>query len=413
MSEKYSDELDRKIVETVGWRYIFQSLTSSLDEAFANEGFHVTCPFPKDHSPESSLKKFRIARGSGYDFDVDGSVICTCNNNRQRKKFGLLLDLGVGSDFSDVLRRVRSLVEKGVSSKTSSETRVKGTVRNVINDINSDAKVAMRRNNLRGVATKLLNLNDSSSYPAQRYLQGRGLSTPLFSTCVKYHPDLDYYTSVDGVSTKVGASPAIVSVLSDAEGLPKSLHRIYIDKHGCKSEFGSDLPVKLVMGSAVNGDLPGCSIKIFTESNSRSLNITEGLEVGLSLLPILKESTWAAYSSTSMGTLVVPRNSFDLVRIWADYDPITIDEDRIKGGAGMRDAIKLEKRLLSEGFRVQLCIPSKEIHGDKKVDWENIVTSDSVKSSPTIFNELVNNVASKEEVDNYRTIFKEFLNRVA
>jgi putative DNA primase/helicase len=92
-----------------------------------------------------------------------------------------------------------------------------------------------------------------------------------------------------------------------------------------------------VTGAAVRLDLP-----------TDTLAVTEGIETGLAVRLSAGVPVWAALSAGNMAAIILPE-TVRLVIICADHDA---------GGTGQHAAKALARRLLREGRRVKMFLPS-------------------------------------------------------
>lgn len=397
----YARELEDKISRGPGWIYIVQQLTNALDPAIDKFGTtqRVDCPFPDDHNKSGGKNRFRLFE----HFDQTGKAICTCNCGRARKGFSLLMDLGVATTFSDLLRKVKAVLNDGEVTRQSFKRKDVPT--DPYATFNTPKKVEKRRMSLRKVGKELLPLYAPSAEPARLYLEKRGLLIEEWSQIVRFHPRLPHFKqNEDKRYTLTGYYPAIVTLMSAPDGTPVTFHRIYITDDGDKAPLGDDESVKSVMPAAIKGSLPGSAIRLY-DDGGETLNITEGVEVGLAVRLVCRQTVWASYSSSLMQSLVVPKDRFKRVRIWADLDPLS--QDGKKGGAGIKAALKLAKRLVLEGFQVQILLPGDVLPScaEKGVDWEDVIIREGLPSLAS--NErgraIKNLAAPQSTVGNLRT----------
>ena len=175
--------------------------------------------------------------------------------------------------------------------------------------------------------------------PAARYLSRRGLwdgqeSVPDVLRC---HLRLPYYHG----DNRYTYHPALIASVQDPRGDVVSVHRTYLTNGGEKANVPD--PKKTmqtpttVTGAAVRLDAP-----------LDTLAVTEGIETGLAVRLSAGVPAWAALSAGNMAAIILPK-TVRLVLICADHDA---------GGTGEHAAKALARRLLAEGRRVKIFLPS-------------------------------------------------------
>lgn len=171
------------------------------------------------------------------------------------------------------------------------------------------------------------------------YLRNRGLGMDEYPKVLRTHPGLDYWD--DG--KKAGNYPAMLALVSDANGKPVSIHRTYLlDGRKAPVESPKKLAARIGQGSA---------IRLYSASGL--LHVAEGIETALAIA-WRGAKAWAAISAGGMESLRVP-DEINHVRIWADNDA---------SYTGQSAAFALAKRLRAEGRRVEVYIPS-----ETDTDW--------------------------------------------
>jgi hypothetical protein len=375
-SKDFVKEIEDKIAK-VGWIYVFSQLTTALDEAIANIGstVHVDCPFPDQHNSSGGRNKFRLFE----TFDTTGNAICTCNCQRARVGFNLLLDLNVAPNFSSLLGKLKKLLHDENVDKVNYLRPL--ALSKTLTGYNSPRNIQWRKDCLNSVAKELLPFDSPHAFPARMYFEKRGIPLMETTRAIGFHKNLDY-TFYDRDKNKHTLQfPALVFKLNHPSGKPATLHRIYTSIEGFKAPTPEGRPVKKLMGSPIKGDLPGAAIRLY-DKPAATLNITEGSEVGMAVRSIYDESIWAACSSSLLKSVEVPKERFNHVRIWADLDPLSSD-GKI-GGAGIKAAIVLEEKLLSQGFTVEILLPNCVLEADaeKGVDWEDVIVEHKLWDTP-------------------------------
>ena len=173
--------------------------------------------------------------------------------------------------------------------------------------------------------------------PVARYLQRRGLWQEPVPDVLRYHPHLPYRHSDEHFTYH----PAMIASVQDPHGAIATLQRIYLTNAGGKA----DVPTpKRMMPTPTT--VTGAAVRLDTATDT--LAVTEGLETAIAVRRSAGVSVWAALSAGNMTAIVIP-DTVRLVLICADHDA---------GGTGQQAAKKLARRLLAEGRRVRILMPS-------------------------------------------------------
>lgn len=182
----------------------------------------------------------------------------------------------------------------------------------------------------------------TSGDPVFKYLSRRsGVSS--IPSCIRYHPALAYYD--DGSVTH---HPALVAALTAPEGKGVGVHRIYLDMQGNKAKVSAGK--KLLTGKSISG----ASVKLCKPSGV--LGIAEGIETALAASVLFSVPVWSAISANGMESWTPP----------SDVKKIVIFGDNDESYTGHASAYALAKRLVRDGFAVDVKIPDQ-----KGKDWAN------------------------------------------
>jgi hypothetical protein len=205
---------------------------------------------------------------------------------------------------------------------------------------------------LRGVWSETLDPTDRKAAPLQRYLRRRGIDAQPDPRVVRFHPALGYWE--DG--QRIGTYPAIVAQVSNADGNPVTLHRIYLDMEGCKAPVESPKKMMTPLAPVLGG-----AIRLYPAG--ATLGITEGIETALVVRQRTEMPVWSGVSTTLLERFEPPPG-VALVVIWADLDV---------SGAGEKAAIWLRDRLVARGIQVAVHLPPGPIPaGRKSLDWADV-----------------------------------------
>ena len=177
-----------------------------------------------------------------------------------------------------------------------------------------------------------------------KYLQNRGINIGAYPKSLRYSKSLS-----DGEG---GLRPCMVSIVSNFEGVPVTMHRTFLNPSGtAKAEMQSSR--KLMPGHVPTGSC----IRLSDGTNPDAvLGIAEGIETALSAQALFDIPVWAAINSGMLEKWFVPD--------WAKK--IIIFPDNDVNFCGQASAFKLAHRLYLEGLNVEISMPSNV--GD---DWND------------------------------------------
>lgn len=187
---------------------------------------------------------------------------------------------------------------------------------------------------------------------ADRYLRLRGLEMKTFPSALRFHPALPFWCNVEEQPLHITDYPAMLAELSAPNGSHIGLHRIFLTQDGHKAQpthplSGEALPCKKLL-VAFEGASHGAAIRLDPPENG-TLALAEGIETALASRLGSGLPTWACVSAGGLQRIALPETVHD-VHIMADHDT---------SGTGQRAAQILAKRLMSEGRRVRIHIPSQ------------------------------------------------------
>ena len=323
------------------WVAILANLAPELNGALARIGRHVPCPHPGH--PEST-DGFRVFR------DVDESGGGVCNScGAFHDGFDLLRWLR-GWSFPETLERVASVVEL---SPPMLQVRPIDPGRKERRGAVDDARIGAC---LKRVWSETVDPLCNRAAPLQRYLDGRGIDPGVLDTATcRYHPELAYWHEGE----RVGAFPAMLARVCDAEGRPVTIHRTYLSRSGAKAPV---LAVKKIMPYAASGRLMGDAIRLHPAS-AGVLGVAEGIETALAVHCATGMPVWSAINTTLLEGFEIPEG-VEMVVVWADKD---------RSGAGQRAARALQSRLWVAGVPAAIYLPRGTTHADaKSLDWNDV-----------------------------------------
>lgn len=187
---------------------------------------------------------------------------------------------------------------------------------------------------------------------AARYLRLRGLEMKTFPPALRSHLALPFWCTVNERPHHLADYPAMLAELTAPDGSRVGLHRVFLTQDGHKARpthplNGEALPCKKLLVS-FEGASHGAAIHLYPPENG-SLALAEGIETALASRLGSGLPTWACVSAGGLERVILPESVGD-VHIMADHDA---------SGTGQRAAQNLANRLMSEGRRVRIHIPSR------------------------------------------------------
>jgi hypothetical protein len=323
------------------WLDVLAALAPALEPALSRVGRHVPCPV---HGGTDGFRLFRDADQTG------GGVCNTCGTFPDG--FALLMWVNRWS-FPEALWAVAQAMGLAEDRCAGPRGIPKARPRPPERDRESVIE-ALNRIWLQSLAP-----SDPRSGPLRAYLRHRGLSgTGLDGEVVRFHPALGYWQHNDRKETElIGRLPAMVALVTGADGTPVTVHRTYLTADGRKAPVAE--PKKL-MGYPGHR-LVGGAIRL--SSPGPALGVAEGIETALAVQLRTGMPVWSAVSAGLLARLEPPTGT-SLVVIWADRD---------RSGAGEAAALTLRERLLGRGIALAVHLPPGPIPaGEKGIDWADV-----------------------------------------
>lgn len=333
------------------WVTILGALAPQLRPALDRAGRHVPCPV---HGGRDGYRVFRDVAETG------GSVCNTCGAFADG--FATLMWAN-GWDFPTTLRAVADYL-----CASPSAGRPARKVKSEPQKGEDDEK---RRQALNRVWNESISILDREAEPARLYLARRGISIRP-QDALRFHPSLSYY---DG-TTRVGEFPAIIAMVTGAQGNPVTIHRTYLTPDGKKAPVES--PKKL-MSYPKDRKIIGGAIRLVEAGPV--LAVAEGLETALAVLEGTGLPVWCAVNALLLENFVPPPG-VNRVIVFADKDRPTKQHPK---GHGQEAARRLVQRLWEMGIKATAIVPQGEIPpGQKSLDWLDILNRDGKVGFPTL-----------------------------
>ena len=321
------------------WAAVLQALAPELDAALAKPGRHVGCPVHGGHDG------FRLFR----DVELSGGGICnTCGASHDG--FSLLQWLK-GWSFPETLEAV--------------DNALGGTLPTRTDCLKLPALQAARpddgqiRERLRKTWKESADWRTPAAKPLRDYLANRGLDARLLADSgrlIRFHPGLRYYNEKKKYA---GTFPALLALVSDADGKPVTIHRIYLTQDGRKAPV--EAPKKM-MSIPSGRKVMGGAIRLGCHGESEAVDIAEGIETALAVRQATGLPVWSAVNAALLAGFKPPAGT-RLVRVWCDLD---------LEGVGEEAAARLRERLAADGVSVEIRLPPEALLGTKQADWLDV-----------------------------------------
>jgi len=339
--EKHIEAREVRARASGRWLDLLAVLAPALEPALSRVGRHVPCPV------HGGIDGFRLFR----DADQTGGGVCnTCGTFPDG--FALLMWVNRWS-FPEALRSVAHAL--GLAAERVPEPRAVPSHRPCPPERERESVIEA----LNRVWQQSLDPTDRRASPLRAYLSRRGQSgARLDSEVVRFHPALGYWQRNDRDEAElIGRFPAMVALVTGADGMPVTVHRTYLAADGRKAPVAE--PKKLmgypghrVVGGAIRLTAPG-----------PVLGVAEGIETALAVHLRTGMPVWSAVSAGLLARLEPPAGT-SLVVVWADRD---------RSGAGEAAALSLRERLLRQGISVAVHLPPGPIPaGAKGIDWADV-----------------------------------------
>ncbi len=358
------------------WDRILPALAPVLEEAVHRAPRHVDCPL------HGGKQDFRLDK----DFAERGSGICTCGSYSDGFE---LLAHAKNYSVKDALYDVAQFL--GIDANSHNNE-----IRHTPPPKPAAPKPAPVPNSYN---RKLLREAwdgsveaDGSSTPLQLYLEKRGIAVSPIPSAIRFNPSLPYFVlGANNRSRCIGQPPAMLAVVSDANGRPVTLHRTYLDVNGNKSPVPK--PKKL-MSPVIEGSVIGGAIRLFPAG--KVLGLTEGIETALAVYKATGMPVWSCVSTSLLMQVVIP-TTVELVVIWADLDKLN---SKTGVRPGEEAANVLAEKLKANGHTVQIMVPPGIVEPNQKgIDWLDIYTQHGQEVFPLVIWEGQSFGAGKVEIE--------------
>jgi phage/plasmid primase-like uncharacterized protein len=349
-----------KAVAKGRWDLILSSLAPQLQAALENHRKHVPCPV---HGGKDGFRVFK-------DVQLTGATICnTCGPHTDG--FATLMWAN-GWDFATALKAVAGYLSMPQKYAALPQIKIPPPPQRAAT-VTDEAAIEKARNSLNDVWAASIGCYEREAEPARLYLARRGISIHIPDE-IRFHPKLPYF---DG-KNKLGNFPALVTMVSDVNDVPVTIHRTYLTLDGKKADVGS--PKKL-MAYPANRKIIGGSIRLQAKQRSEVLLIAEGLETSLAVMEATGLPVWCAVNAHILENFVAPA-WVNQVFVFADKDRPTTQHPK---GHGQEAARHLVQRIWAQGIKCSAIVPAGEIQdGQKSLDWLDVLNQKGKSGFPSL-----------------------------
>lgn len=298
------------------WHGILSAM--GVASSFLN-GRHGPCPFCG-----AGKDRFRFA-----DKDGDGRWFCNQCGNGDGFDFVQRLR---GCDFTEAARLVREQV--GTAPVRSSKPVADGEMRKALNGLWRSSKPV------------------ADGDPVSRWLSRR-VGKIIVPKSIRFCQKCRYW---DADTKDASLHPAMIAMISGADGRPALLHKTYLTPDGQKASVQK---VRMLMP----GTFPaGAAVRLFDASER--MGIAEGIETAFAASILFGIPVWAALNAGALEKWQPPAGARQII-VFGDNDG---------NFTGQRAAFSLGQRLGREGFSVSVQIPERE-----DTDWNDVLSSRALK----------------------------------
>lgn len=356
------------------WLEILAAIAPDLKDAIKERPNHVLDPVNGGKNGDGFRLFKDAARTGGGVSNHDGVM---------SNGFDLLM-WATKSSFQTILNDVADYLDlnHGKYKTIQSRAIVRSANYNDAPIKKTDTKtLEKRRYALRNVWMKSYELNTPQASLGRTYFANRGIDLSqlvpgCLSKTMRFHPALEMWHR----KRLIGRFPALVTLVSYDDSTPACIHRTYLDQYGNKLKIVVDeckVPTKKLMMRCQDKCLSGGAIMLGTPSSL--LDVSEGIETGLSVMQSQHRPVWPCVNTTMLAKLNPPKGVKHVV-VWAD-------KDREKNGkcAGLYAARELENRMSEIGVKVTIMLPEDHIpETASSVDWNDVHRQHGLTKFPTI-----------------------------
>lgn len=335
------------------WLEIFRGICPGMfDEAIANVGTHVTCPF---HGGDEDFRFTKRATKKGGSTAQCGVAMCTCGFYTDGFA---VLHKAMGGRFYDVLKAINEYLNGSapITVEYKAPERIKPELR-------SDDEILKRVKALWDAAKPF----EATGTP---YYTHRGIHDRVQAelTDVRVLASLGYYVRVKGEIVKKGSYPAILAAMRDVSGNLVAVHRTWLSKD--KTDKAPESKTKKL--SETPGVVGG-AIRLFDATGTDVLGLTEGIETGLSARQLAAGGywpelgaipVWACFAERNIRSFMIPPELLPTLR------KIIVFADNDANGKGLEAATEFKDRMAEEHPEIEVEIKLPHLVG---WDWNDVL----------------------------------------
>ncbi len=350
------------------WDHIHAALAPDLARALKRTGRHVKCPV---HGGKDGFRLFKDHADTG------GGICNTCGSFSD----GLaLLQWVNGWNFPQTCEAVANHLGLVAGQMPTSKVHLADP------GLGAEEKKEneRRRASLKRVWKDSIPLDAKKAEPARLYMARRGLHwRDIDYKVLRFHPALAYYEE----RQKIGVFPALIALMSDADGKPVTLHRIYLTDEGYKAPVSSP---KKMMPVPTDRAITGGAIRLFNAENEPVIGVAEGIETALAVQQATGMPVWSCVSATLLEKFEAPADT-DILVVWGDKDR----EDKKGRAAGQEATQALVEATWERDIKAIGLIPSYDLEeGRKSIDWLDVKNQHGDEALPTI--QRIRRIAASE-----------------
>jgi len=340
------------------WLELFQVLCPGFfDEAIANIGTHVTCPF---HGGEEDFRFTKKATKKGGNTEECGVAMCTCG--AYPDGFAVL-HKAMGGRFYSMLKAVDEHLNGRGGAPRQAITPAKPTIK--AEDQRPPQEILAR-------VRKLWTSGKSLDLKVTPYYLHRGIDPRVLAKLqeVRALASLGYFVKKDGKIEQDGAYPAILAAMRNVKGDLIAVHRTWLSP-----DRTDKAPVPKAKKLSETPDATGAAIRLFDATGADTLGLTEGVETACGVKQLAEGRfwpelgdipIWACYSAGNIKSFQVPPELLATLR------KIVVFADNDANDTGFNAAEAFKERMAEEHPDIEVVIKMPDLTG---WDWLDVLVN--------------------------------------
>ncbi|WP_087865144.1 DUF7146 domain-containing protein [Comamonas thiooxydans] len=336
-----------------------------FDEAIANLGSHVTCPFHGGEEDFRFIKKPHKGKETTADC---GAAMCTCG--KWPDGFALIHHVR-GGRFIDTLREVNEYLNGSAPAKAPLPARP-------VTRPPNDAEIEAEARRFLKISLDLWVSGLNWTLDQVPYYLERGIDPRVLEGLqnVRFIPKLRYSVRVKATDKKashyqkVDDFPAFLAKMQMPDDSLVAVHRTWLS-HDRRSKA----PVAKAKKLSLTPGCAGAAIRLFDAKGSTILGLSEGIETAFAARQLAwgrywpelgKMPVWACYSEQNIRNFIIPPSLLETL------ETIVIFADNDKNGVGYSAACELKERLAVTHPHIVVIIKVPQNVGE---DWNDVLVS--------------------------------------